>query len=40
MARNDWLALNQFSIQGPKRTRRPDVVLFLNGLPAGPFTAP
>ena len=34
VARNDWLALNQFSIQGPKRTRRPDVVLFLNGLPA------
>ncbi|MET3605720.1 type I restriction enzyme R subunit [Sphaerotilus sulfidivorans] len=33
VARNDWLALNQFSIQGPKRTRRPDVVLFLNGLP-------
>jgi type I restriction enzyme R subunit len=32
-AHNDWLALNQFSIQGPKRTRRPDVVLFLNGLP-------
>lgn len=30
---NDWLALNQFSIQGPKLTRRPDVVLFLNGLP-------
>ena len=33
VSRNDWLALNQFSIQGPKRTRRPDVVLFLNGLP-------
>jgi type I restriction enzyme, R subunit len=33
VARNDWLALNQFSIQGPKLTRRPDVVLFLNGLP-------
>ena len=32
-AGNDWLALNQFSIQGPKQTRRPDVVLFLNGLP-------
>ena len=30
---NDWLALNQFSIQGPRQTRRPDVVLFLNGLP-------
>ncbi|WP_374587474.1 type I restriction endonuclease subunit R [Ideonella dechloratans] len=32
-AGNDWLAVNQFSIQGPKRPRRPDVVLFLNGLP-------
>ncbi|BAP87348.1 type I site-specific deoxyribonuclease HsdR [Burkholderiales bacterium GJ-E10] len=30
---NDWLAVNQFSVQGPKRTRRPDVVLFVNGLP-------
>lgn len=30
---NDWLALNQFSVQGPKRFRRTDVVLFLNGLP-------
>jgi type I restriction enzyme R subunit len=32
-ARNDWLAVNQFSIQGPKLTRRPDLLLFLNGLP-------
>lgn len=32
VARNDWYALNQFSIQGPKLTRRPEVVLFLNGL--------
>jgi len=31
--RNDWLAVNQFSIQGPKHTRRPDVILFINGLP-------
>ncbi|MGE8045578.1 type I restriction endonuclease subunit R [Pseudomonas monteilii] len=30
---NDWLAVNQFSIQGPKHTRRPDIVLFVNGLP-------
>src|SRR5690606_39080813 len=29
---NDWLAVNQFSVQGPKLTRRPDVVLFVNGL--------
>lgn len=30
---NDWLAVNQFSVQGPKITRRPDLVLFVNGLP-------
>ncbi|MEB2318678.1 MAG: type I restriction endonuclease subunit R [Pseudomonadota bacterium] len=30
---NHWLAVNQFSVQGPKLTRRPDVVLFVNGLP-------
>ena len=31
--RNDWLAVNQFSVRGPRHTRRPDVVLFVNGLP-------
>lgn len=31
--RNDWLAVNQFSVQGSQRTRRPDIVLFVNGLP-------
>src|SRR5690606_36988667 len=31
--RNDWLAVNQFSVQGPKRPRRLDIVLFVNGLP-------
>ena len=30
---NDWLAVNQFSIKGDSHTRRPDIVLFLNGLP-------
>ncbi len=30
---NDWLAVNQFTVQGPKHTCRPDVVVFLNGLP-------
>lgn len=30
---NDWVAVNQFTVQGPKLTRRPDVVLFINGLP-------
>ncbi len=33
VAGNDWLAVNQFTIQGPKLTRRLDVVLFVNGLP-------
>jgi type I restriction enzyme R subunit len=30
---NDWLAVNQFSVIENKHSRRPDVVLFLNGLP-------
>ncbi|GKT23582.1 type I restriction endonuclease subunit R [Acidovorax sp. SUPP3334] len=30
---NDWLAVSQFSVRGPRHTRRPDVVLFVNGLP-------
>lgn len=30
---NEWLVVNQFSIQGPKHTRRPDIILFINGLP-------
>jgi type I restriction enzyme R subunit len=30
---NDWLAVNQFSVVENKHTRRPDVVLFVNGLP-------
>ncbi|MEL7937779.1 type I restriction endonuclease subunit R [Pseudomonas delhiensis] len=30
---NEWLAINQFGIQGPKHTRRPDIILFINGLP-------
>ncbi|MBL8343965.1 MAG: type I restriction endonuclease subunit R [Rubrivivax sp.] len=33
VAANDWLAVNQFTVQGPKLTRRPDLVLFINGLP-------
>ncbi|HET7865203.1 MAG TPA: type I restriction endonuclease subunit R, partial [Burkholderiaceae bacterium] len=32
-ARNDWLAVNQFAVTGPRHTRRPDIVLFVNGLP-------
>jgi len=30
---NDWLAVNQFTVSENKRTRRPDIVLFINGLP-------
>jgi type I restriction enzyme R subunit len=30
---NDWLAVNQFTVAENKRTRRPDIVLFINGLP-------
>lgn len=30
---NDWLAVNQFTISEGQHTRRPDVVLFVNGLP-------
>ncbi|MHB8782941.1 MAG: type I restriction endonuclease subunit R [Desulfobacteria bacterium] len=30
---NDWLAVNQFTVSDGKHTRRPDVVLFVNGLP-------
>ena len=36
---NDWLAVNQFTVtetaNGNRNTRRPDVMLFLNGLPLG-----
>ena len=30
---NDWLAVNQFTVIEHERNRRPDVVLFVNGLP-------
>lgn len=30
---NEWLVVNQFSIEGAKHTRRPDIVVFVNGLP-------
>jgi type I restriction enzyme R subunit len=33
VAANEWLAINQFSIKGSKYTRRPDIILFINGLP-------
>ena len=31
--KNDWLAVNQFTIIEDKKNRRPDVIIFLNGLP-------
>ena len=30
---NDWLAVNQFTVTDNEHERRPDIVLFLNGLP-------
>ncbi|MBS0182764.1 MAG: type I restriction endonuclease subunit R [Nitrospira sp.] len=30
---NDWLAVDQFTVSEGQHTRRPDVVLFVNGLP-------
>jgi len=30
---NDWLALNQFAVVENRQSRRPDIVLFVNGLP-------
>ena len=34
-AKNDWLAVNQFTVVENDRERRPDIVLFVNGLPLG-----
>jgi type I restriction enzyme R subunit len=33
--RNDWLAVNQFTVIENQNNRRPDIILFLNGLPVG-----
>jgi len=30
--KNEWLAINQFAVKGPKHSRRPDIILFVNGL--------
>jgi len=30
---NDWLVVNQFTVSENKHIRRPDIVLFINGLP-------
>ena len=34
-ANNDWLAANQFTVVESNHQRRPDIVLFVNGLPLG-----
>jgi type I restriction enzyme, R subunit len=34
-ANNEFLVVNQFTITGTKGNRRPDVVVFINGLPIG-----
>ncbi len=34
-ADDDWLAVNQFTVVENKHERRPDIVLFVNGLPLG-----
>ncbi len=31
--KNEYLAISQFSIKGAHHTRRPDIILFVNGLP-------
>ncbi|MDH6423125.1 type I restriction endonuclease subunit R [Aurantimicrobium minutum] len=33
--RNDWVAINQFTIIENGKNRRPDVIVFLNGIPVG-----
>jgi len=35
LSNNDWLAVNQFTVIEDRRNRRPDVVIFVNGLPLG-----
>ncbi len=32
---NDWLAVNQFTVIEGQHNRRPDVVIFVNGMPLG-----
>ena len=33
--RNEFWAVSQFTVKGPHHTRRPDIILFVNGLPLG-----
>ena len=32
---NDWLAVSQYTVIENKANRRPDIVVFINGLPLG-----
>jgi type I site-specific restriction-modification system R (restriction) subunit len=32
---NDWLAVNQFTVEEDRSRRRPDIVVFVNGIPLG-----
>lgn len=36
-AENDWAVVNQFSVSERQKTRRPDIIVFVNGLPLGVF---
>ena len=35
LSNNNWLAVNQFTVVEDRRNRRPDIVVFVNGLPLG-----
>lgn len=35
LGNNDWLVVNQFTVIEDRRNRRPDIVVFVNGLPLG-----
>ena len=35
VAANDWLAVNQFTVIEAQHNRRPDILVFVNGLPLG-----
>ena len=37
LANNDWLVVNQFTVQGSRHNCRPDLVVFINGLPLAVF---
>jgi len=36
-ANNEFLVVNQFAIQGPEEVKRPDLVIFVNGIPLAIF---